>query len=416
MTTIAYLANQYPNPMEPYVGDEIQELRQRGIQVIPGSVWRPRNPARDTLYVMPVGLRIGLWAAWTCLWRCDELKDLLWRVLLEGHETAVQRAKALVHTWLGACYALRLRKHGVQHIHVHHGYFAAWVATVASRLTGASVSMTLHGSDLLRHATFMDAKLANCKRCFPISEFNRQHILARYSEIPASKVVVTRLGVPASRGAARARGAMQPRHKALRMLCVGRLHPVKGHQFLVSACAELRRRGVALECRLAGGGPERRKLQRRIQREGLEDSVKLLGHVAREKLGLLYDWADVVVLTSESEGIPVVLMEAMARGKIVIAPAITGIPELVRNGETGFLYTPGSLSSFVERTMLARACLVEMDGDGRRGVDDERSVRLEWMRHAARVHVRLNFDQQTNLKYFAGLLESAARRPARIRA
>ena len=80
----------------------------------------------------------------------------------------------------------------------------------------------------------------------------------------------------------------------------------------------------------------------------------MLGHVAREDIGVLYDRAEAVVLTSRSEGIPLVLMEAMARGKIVLAPAITGIPELVIHGKTGFLYEAGSLDNFVYRLLLIR--------------------------------------------------------------
>jgi colanic acid/amylovoran biosynthesis glycosyltransferase len=418
MLTIAYLANQYPSAVEPYVVREIEELRRRGILVVPGSIWRPKEAASDTLYVMPIGFVIGIWAAWLCLWRGAELKDLLWRILFEGGETLTQRVKALVHTWLGACYALRLRKYAVQHIHVHHGYFAAWIAMVASRLMGASVSMTLHGSDVLQHATFMDFKLANCKQCFPISEFNRQHILARYSEVASSKVIVARLGVSMPEESTFPE-VRRSRGRNLRILCIGRLHSVKGHPLLLDACSDLRQRGIALECRLAGEGPERGKLQKRIRQSSLEGTVALLGHVPREELGSLYRWSDIVVLTSENEGIPVVLMEAMARGKIVIAPAITGIPELIRDGETGFLYAPGSRKSFIERVLLARSGLLEeqqlQDDLGQSDRSQrKRSPRLDWIRHAARVHVRLNFNQQTNLEHFAELLELAAISPTRL--
>src|SRR5438552_2733895 len=102
-------------------------------------------------------------------------------------------------------------------------------------------------------------------------------------------------------------------------------------------------RELPFECSIAGEGPERRHLESLIRKFRLEDRVTLLGHVAREQMDSLYDRADIVVLTSRSEGIPLVLMEAMARGKIVLAPAITGIPELVIAGKTGFLYEPASM-------------------------------------------------------------------------
>ena len=121
------------------------------------------------------------------------------------------------------------------------------------------------------------------------------------------------------------------------------------------------------------------------------------------RLPALYDAADVVVLTSRSEGIPIVLMEAMARGRIVLAPAITGIPELVRAGETGFLYQPGSLQDCVAQL---RFIYSQMTGDKSGGL-------LEEMRRRATAHVDQNFNRAKNLQSFADLFpqrSAAARR------
>jgi glycosyltransferase involved in cell wall biosynthesis len=106
----------------------------------------------------------------------------------------------------------------------------------------------------------------------------------------------------------------------------------------------------------------------------------------------LYRRADVVALTSRSEGIPLVLMEAMARCKIVLAPAITGIPELVVPGKTGFLYAPGALKDFVARILFLDERI--------RGEDPNAVSRLDWIRHAARVQVLHNFSRRKNLAHF----------------
>jgi glycosyltransferase involved in cell wall biosynthesis len=109
----------------------------------------------------------------------------------------------------------------------------------------------------------------------------------------------------------------------------------------------------------------------------------------------LYQRADVVVLTSRSEGIPLVLMEAMVRGRIVLAPAITGIPEIVIPGKTGFLYVPRALEDFVEKILLLQELMQ---------VEDHSEVsRLAWIRHAARVQVLHNFDRMKNLTCFGDL-------------
>ena len=115
---------------------------------------------------------------------------------------------------------------------------------------------------------------------------------------------------------------------------------------------------------IAGEGPERQDLELLIRNKRLGDCVILLGHVPPEELDALYRRAHVVVLTSLSEGIPLVLMEAMVRGKIVLAPAITGIPELVIPGKTGFLYKPGDLGDFTRRIRFLRS------SDGGRRVPD----------------------------------------------
>jgi glycosyltransferase involved in cell wall biosynthesis len=170
---------------------------------------------------------------------------------------------------------------------------------------------------------------------------------------------------------------------------------VKDHAFLVRGCERLRDAGVDVECFIAGDGPERRNLELLIRQLGLEREVMLLGHVPRRQMTSLYDRADVVVLTSRSEGIPLVLMEAMARARIVLAPAITGIPELVVPGQTGFLYRPGLMDDFVGQLgaihLLMRA----------RSVREGRGGLLDWVRHGAHVQVRNNFKRKKNLESFA---------------
>jgi glycosyltransferase involved in cell wall biosynthesis len=152
---------------------------------------------------------------------------------------------------------------------------------------------------------------------------------------------------------------------------------------------------------IAGEGPERGHLESLIRKYGLEDTVALLGHITGEQMDSLYGRADVVVLTSRSEGVPLVLMEAMARGKVVLAPAITGIPELVVAGKNGFLYQAGSQGDFVARVLMIHSLLRKQEPQRRLLPSATQS--LDWMRHAARVHVRHNFNRQTNLESFADL-------------
>ncbi len=404
MLIVAYLANQFPVAVEPYVGEEIQELRQRGVQVIAGSVRRPdaaqiesAQPAsgEKTLCLQPLRILTLMRALVLAVRHWERIAGLVARILLQGKESPRRRLKALLHTWLGAYYAVLLQERGVDHIHVHHGYFGSWIAMVAARLLGVSFSLTLHGSDLLLDGAYLDTKLKHCRFCLTISEYNRSYILTHFPAVVPDKVMVSRLGVDVPERAAPLR-TVERADRRFTMVAVGRLHAVKDHAFLIRACVQLRDRGLDFQCVIAGDGPERQRLESLIREDRLQDGVTLLGHVGRQEMDLLYRRADVVVLTSRSEGIPLVLMEAMARGKIVLAPAITGIPEIVIPGKTGFLYAPGDLEDFAARIVFLQAMM---------SVDDRYAVsRLGWMRHAARVQVLHNFDRGKNLTRFGDRL------------
>jgi colanic acid/amylovoran biosynthesis glycosyltransferase len=412
---VAYLANQFPCAVEPYVAPEIEELRRRGLEVIAGSALRPNKnestvPEFDTpavVVLQPFRALLLMRALWLCVHHWRRIADLLQRVVRQGRESPTQRLKALLHTWLGAYYALRLEGRGIEHIHVHHGYFGSWIAMAAARLLNVGFSMTLHGSDLLLHGAYLDTKLRSCRFCLTVSDFNRLYILEHYSEVDAQKVVVARLGVQLPEASHIPH--LVPQASALdsgsefSILTVGRLHAVKDHSFLVRACAQLRARGIRFDCSIAGEGPERHKLESLIRHYGLEAHVTLLGHVQPEQIDSLYARADAVVLTSRSEGIPLVLMEAMARGKVVLAPAITGIPELVVAGKNGFLYEPGSLGDFVAQLLFIHSLMRPHGRPSQRSYVLSAAKQLNWVRHGAQVQIRHNYNRKKNLESFADL-------------
>lgn len=418
--TVAYLANVLPSAVEPYVMEEIEELRRRGVRVVAGSVRRPLSRSgkiEETdpqIVLQNLDPLILARAAVLCARRWTLLAPLVKRILFSGREGLAPRVKALAHTFLGACYATLLKGRSVEHIHVHHGYFGSWIAMTAARLIGVGFSMTLHGSDLLLHGAYLDTKLAHCAFCLTISEYNRNYILRRYPGVDPRKVLVARLGVDTREEIHAKDLPKRCDGDPFKILTVGRLHAVKDHAFLVRACSELAARGLHLQCNIAGDGPERKPLERLISSYGLSGRVRLLGYVRREETEALYGRADLVVITSRSEGIPLVLMEAMARGKIVLAPAITGIPELITDGETGFLYEPASMRDFVGQVLLIHSLgraslarkLAEMpveviDRPCCSPPSDASGRPLERIGRAAREQVRRKFNRKINLERFA---------------
>ena len=406
MLTVAVLANEFPSPIERYVTDEIEELKRRGGHVVAGSVRRPRleSSGAPEILLQSVEWRMLVRAAWLCIARARRIAPYISRIAFRGNESFWQRVKAVAHTLLGAYYAAKLEGRAVEHIHVHHGYFGSWIAMTAARLLGVPFSMTLYGSDLLLHGLYLDTKLEQCAFCLNVSEYNRRYILERYPGVDPEKLIVLRMGVDLPEHTSVANMDTRTSSDPLVLLAVGRLHPVKDHAFLIRACAELQARNVPFRCSIVGEGPERLALESLIHQCGLEADVHLLGYVSEEQRDSLYDRADVVVLTSRSEGIPVVLMEAMARGKLVLAPAITGIPELVIAGKTGFLYEPGSMDQFVGCLLFVRSQMQDsVDPLELNAHAVARALQLDWIRQGARMHVGKHFNRNKNLQLFANL-------------
>jgi colanic acid/amylovoran biosynthesis glycosyltransferase len=405
MLTVAYLANEFPAAVEPYVSEEIHELQLRKVKVIPGTVRRPKSTTHEssdsttgaeTICLQPIRTLTLLRALGMVVRRWRRISSLVTRMLREGNEPPKLRLKALLHTWLGAYYAVLLRDRGVDHIHVHHGYFGSWIGMVAARLLGVGFSLTLHGSDLLIHGVFLDTKLNDCRFCITVSEYNRGYILEHFPGVAPRKIRVSRLGVGTTPLKTFLPAVADETQRRFTLLAVGRLHAVKDHAFLVRACVRLRDCGLSFRCVIAGEGPERQRLEWMTRQNHLQEQIALLGHVPRERMDALYASADVVVLTSRSEGIPLALMEAMALGRIVLAPAITGIPELIVPGKTGFLYLPGKLDDLVQRIVFLHAFLHAFG----REEDQPLTNRLSWIRHAARVQVATNFSHDKNLARF----------------
>jgi colanic acid/amylovoran biosynthesis glycosyltransferase len=392
MTTVAYIANQFPSSIEPYVMDEIGELRKRGQRVIccsgkrvrPGELGdREREFWNDTRFFQPLSDTQLVRAVRRLAAHADVYSALLKPVLRDLRAAPRRRVRSFGHTLLGAALAEELAPLGVEHIHAHHGYFASWMAFVAAHLLEIGFSFTLHGSDLLVHADLLNAKLSHCRFCITVSDFNREHILRNFPSTPPSKIIVQRLGVdPVPRMNV---PVPKPEPRRFCLLSVGRLHAVKNYEFLIRACAVLRDEGLDFLCWIVGEGPERPALEYQIADLRLGERVLLLGRVDRADLSGYYRYADLIALTSLSEGLPVVLMEAMAHEKLVLAPAITGIPELVEHGRTGFLYQSGSLPEFVSTVQWIL----------------DRKASLTAVERAAGESIALNYDRQRNLRQFA---------------
>jgi len=259
--------------------------------------------------------------------------------LNEGRITQVVRnLKHLLGAVLIADY---IEANHIKHIHVHFALGAASVAIFLNALTGTPYSLAIHGSDVLLPHPLTEEKIKRAQFVVSNCRFHIKSLRERFPSLIKQKFYVVRLGVE-FRSGLWSRVRPPENDPVLRILNVARLEAVKAQHVLIAACGTLRDMGIPFRCRLVGDGPKREELQKLIDSLGLQEHVELLGTRYEADVSELYDWSHVVALSSSSEGTPMTIIEAMAKTRPVVAPKITALPEMVIDGQTGFLFEPGS--------------------------------------------------------------------------
>ena len=342
-TPIAYILKRYPRFSETFVVNEIlaheaagqaieiyalgpvQETHfQEAIARVRAPVHRIRHQYHDT--------------------------ELYWQLLTKAHATlpafdanaalAEQHSAAIIGQ--AATLALQIQARGIRHLHAHFGTQAATIARLAARFAGVSYSFTAHAKDIYHHyaePVNLAAKIADAAFTITVSDYNLAHLKHEYpSDAPIYRIYngLNLAQFP----------YLPPQNRPPRILAVGRLVEKKGFPDLIDAIATLRERGIHCTCDIIGDGNQREALAAHIARLHLEDRVRLLGNRSQAEVKNHIRQAAMLIAPSiisadgDRDGLPTILVEAMALGTPCISTNIVGIPELIRDQSTGLLAPP----------------------------------------------------------------------------
>jgi glycosyltransferase involved in cell wall biosynthesis len=358
---LAYLVGTYPAVSHTFIAREVEELRGRGVDVYTFSVRRPgadqllddadRRRAAETPSIQPPDWTALLLAHARALSRSPGrwLATLRLAVSLSpgGARATLWQAFYFVEAILVWDWC---RQRRVGHLHAHFADSGCWIAMLAAAFGGETLgfSFTMHGPTEFDdvHAYRLTEKVQRAAFVICISDFCRSQLMKLSPPSEWRKLRIVHCGLDLDRYRPPAPDLVRDGvggSGALRILCVGRLVAAKGQHLLIDAVARLRADGLDATLELVGDGPERAALQRAVATHGLATSVTLHGSLPPADVRAQLARCQVFCLPSFSEGVPVVLMEAMAMERPVIATWVMGVPELVHDERDGLLVAPGEV-------------------------------------------------------------------------
>lgn len=352
---LAYLTNQYPKVSHTFIRREIRQLERMGYEVMRVSIRDTRtNVADDEDRDEATKTYVCLAQSWlafaqavaACIVRRPlGLLRATRMTLAMGRYSERGMLRHFAYLVEACLLSEVFRQRSIDHVHVHFGTNAATVARLIRCLTRLSYSMTVHGPgefDAPRGYSLRE-KVQDAAFTVAISSYCAAQIRrwSRYEDWPRIHIVRCTINE-------RFECPPTPIESTSReLLSIGRLTPQKGQLLLLDALAELVAQGCDAKLVLAGDGEMRTEVDRRIADLGLSARVRITGWVDEETVRTLLRSCRALVQPSFAEGLPVVIMEALAMARPVIATRITGIPELVKDGESGWLVTAGDVPELV---------------------------------------------------------------------
>jgi glycosyltransferase involved in cell wall biosynthesis len=361
---IAYLINAYPKVSHSFIRREIHALERQGLEVkrIALRGWDGPLPDEEdhrerqrTAYVLRGGARSLLLPLLQTLLRSPgRLLRTLWLAVKMARGSDRPLVYHLVYV-AEACRILHwVRSDGVERLHAHFGTNSAEVAMLVRSLGGPPYSFTVHGPEEFMRELGLTEKIRRASLVIAISNFCRSQLFMRapFEEWPNVRIIRCGLEEAFYKDA----DTRLPAAAAGRLTCVGRLTEAKGQPLLIQAAALLAAKNIDFQLVLAGDGPLRATLESLIERFRLGNRVRITGWISGAQVREELLASRAMVLPSFAEGLPVVIMEAMALRRPVLTTYVAGIPELVTHGETGWMFPAGSVEDLALAMELCLLC------------------------------------------------------------
>jgi colanic acid/amylovoran biosynthesis glycosyltransferase len=386
---IAYLVNQYPKVSHTFIRREIQALERLGLNVTRLSVrgWENELPdpvdeqeRKNTRYLLRQGVGSLLWCGLTVFMkRPAAFLKTLHIALKMGFRADRAWPFHLIYL-LEACKALQwLQEENIEHVHAHFGGNSTEVAMLIRLLGGPPYSFTVHGPEEFDKPEFirLGVKVQHSAFTVAITSYCRSQIFRWIPYSQWHKVQVVHCGIDSAF------------HENLpdtfpdepRLVCVGRLCEQKGQLILLEAALKLKQRKTRFSLVFAGDGEMRPEIERQIDLLGLRDQVQITGWIGSAQVREEILKSQAMVLPSFGEGLPVVIMEAMALRRPVVSTYIAGIPELVQSGHNGFLCPAGDVDALalqMEQCLTApKATLMHMGMLAQQAVLAQHNIEIE---------------------------------------
>ncbi len=349
---IAYLISQYPATSHTFILREVVALRSLGFDIRTIAIRGADRPAEKltaaeraeqdrTVTVLPPG-RNFLKAHFATILRrpARYLAGLRLAIHLSGRDPR-SFVFHLIYFLEAVVAGHSAHEQGVAHLHTH---FSSTVGVIAAKVFGLGFSVTIHGSGEFLSAGFrMREKVAASRFIVAVSHYSRSQIMFAADPADWPKLELCRLGVDPAIFQPGERARDHSADEEWRVICVGLLGAVKAQRILIDSCRRLVSDGWKLRLHLVGAGPDRESLENHAVAAGMKDRVVFEGARNQEEVVALYRRSDIFALASFAEGVPVVLMEAMAIELPCVATWVNGVPELIRNEEEGLLVAPSDV-------------------------------------------------------------------------